>query len=267
MALSKTILIIGSGGMAGHMIERYLSEESSWKVVGLKKGDFEINNGWKNHLEKVIDNVNPTHIINCIGILVEKSTEDPINAIKVNSLFPHDLAHLASSRGIKVIHLSTDCWNDLSVYGRSKRAGEINYKDHLTIRTSIIGPELKNNGSGLFHWFLNQKDHVNGFSEHYWDGVTTLELAKFIAKQIESDDSSGIIDFRTKEKTSKFELLNVLQQVFKKDIVIQEFKTVLVDKTNNSPEFICEKSYMDQLNELKTWMDSHTALYRQYQDD
>jgi hypothetical protein len=41
-------------------------------------------------------------------------------------------------------------------YGLSKSLGEIIDDKNLTLRTSIIGPELKDNGEGLFSWFVKQ---------------------------------------------------------------------------------------------------------------
>src|SRR5690606_24943808 len=118
--------------------------------------------------------------------------------------------------GSKLIHISTDCVfsgnrgayteddfcdaND--TYGRSKALGELNNDRDLTIRTSIIGPELKTNGEGLLHWFLNQSTPVNGFTEAYWGGVTTLELAKAIKTALMSD-LKGIVNLTNGESISK----------------------------------------------------------------
>ena len=59
-----------------------------------------------------------------------------------------------------------------------KDLGEIMNKNHLTLRTSVIGPELKRDGEELFHWFMSQTGEVNGFTKAIWSGVTTLILAK-----------------------------------------------------------------------------------------
>src|SRR5690606_27782525 len=97
-----------------------------------------------------------------------------------------------------LIHISTDCVfsgkkgdyietdqkDGSSVYAQSKSLGEITGDNILTIRTSIIGPELKNNGIGLFHWFMSQQGQIQGYSNVFWNGVTTLELAKVIHRLI-----------------------------------------------------------------------------------
>ncbi len=263
----KRILILGAKGMAGHITSKFLKENTNWEIISFDRGDFEIedNGSWKEKLINLNSEKQIDYVINFIGILKSQSEKNPTLAIKINSLFPHELAKLCTSLKIKVIHLSTDCWKDLDVYGRSKRAGELNYPNHLTIRTSIIGPELKTSGSGLFHWFMNQKEEVNGFVNHYWDGITTLELAKRIKLILEEhSELNNTLDLRTKQKVNKFELLNDLKEIFKKVIILNRKETETVDKTNKNPDMICEESLRLQLIELKKWMVSHQDLYFQY---
>ena len=112
----------------------------------------------------MVHRVHPEIIINCVGILIKGSREHPDNAILINAYFPHLLKRLSDEVGAKLIHISTDCvfsgkkgnyteddFRDADdVYGRSKALGEIINDKDLTIRTSIIGPELKENLLNLF---------------------------------------------------------------------------------------------------------------------
>ena len=76
----------------------------------------------------------------------------------------------------------------IDIYGKTKDIGEIVNNKHLTIRTSIIGPELKKDGSGLFNWLLSNKEgSVYGYDKSIWSGLTTLELSKVILYLIEND--------------------------------------------------------------------------------
>ncbi len=261
------VLILGAKGMAGHIATEFLKENTNFEIIPLDRSNFEVEDS-KNWKEKII-NLNSENqidqIINFIGILKPQAMKDPILAIKINSLFPHELAALCTNLNIKLIHISTDCWTDLDIYGRSKRAGELNYPEHLTIRTSIIGPELKSDGSGLFHWFMSQEGEANGFVNHYWDGVTTLELAKRIKLILEKHlELNNTLDLRTKQKVNKFELLNNIKDAFNKEIIINWKETETIDKTNNNPDMICEESLRFQLIELKEWMINHKEFYKQY---
>ena len=55
----------------------------------------------------------------------------------------------------------------------------------MTIRTSIIGPELAR-FQNLLCWTLRQQV-IHGFTNHLWNGVTTPELARCIDQIIRGD--------------------------------------------------------------------------------
>ena len=71
-------------------------------------------------------------------------------------------------------------------YGKSKAAGEP--KQAVVLRCSIIGPERGDTAYGLFEWYLHSKQVVNGFVDHYWNGLTTYELSKQIYSLIDRRD-------------------------------------------------------------------------------
>jgi dTDP-4-dehydrorhamnose reductase len=260
------VIVLGSNGMAGHLISTYLHEQKNHTVVDLKRPEFDVlSDGWKEVIKRSLHGMSKDKekiiIINCIGLLKKESNLSPINAIRINSLFPHELAMLGKEENAKIIHLSTDCWKDEDYYGRSKRAGEILY-NHTTIRTSIVGPELKKNGSGLFHWFMSQKGTVDGYCDHLWDGVTTLELANIISDNLESLPE-GVVELRSKPPISKYELLCVFKDVFQKNVDVQKKQTEIVDKTakSNIPVLL---SITEQVRLLKEWVDNHHKLYKKY---
>ncbi len=145
------------------------------------------------------------YIVNCIGTIKPHVAKDVAEAIYINSVFPHQLVKLAKASGSKLIHITTDCVYDgklgnynendrfsaTDVYGHSKWLGEP--EDCLVLRTSIIGPELHNNSS-LIAWVLSQADtqgslvaQINGYTDHYWNGVTTDTLGQVIRDIIVKD--------------------------------------------------------------------------------
>ena len=219
--------------MLGHILLKKLSNFDKYIVFDITKNkenrinnyDCDVTNF--NSLFNIIKKIRPDYIINCVGILIKGSTTDPSNAILINSLLPHKLLEYSKAVGSKLIHISTDCVFDglkgsyietdsktaQDIYGLSKSLGEINDSENLTLRTSIIGPELKNNGEGLFSWFIKQKGEVNGFTESIWGGVTTLVLADVIIKSI-IDGLTGLIHVTNREPISKFNLLNLIKEKF-----------------------------------------------------
>jgi len=231
--MEKRVLIIGSTGMLGHQVLRRLEKRKDFEVF-----DFVYRTKRRTqsiicdvtdfkHLREEIKKIKPQVIVNCVGILVGGSNKSKINAIAVNSLLPHQLQSVCEEIGAKLLHISTDCVfsgttgsytesslrNADDIYGRSKALGEITSHQHLTIRTSIVGPELKKNGEGLLHWFLTSTDNeLDGFSKVFWGGVTTVELAKAIEFAIEKD-FCGLWNLTNGEPISKFDMLTLFNHL------------------------------------------------------
>lgn len=275
----KKILVIGINGMAGHVIFKYLQEKNTNKVFGIARNIeptesiFNLDVSDTVGLIKIINSYKFDFIINCVGILNKDAEDHPDKAIWFNSYFPHFLESITKDTNSKVISISTDCVfsgkngnyietdkkDGEGFYAVSKALGEIvNHKD-LTIRTSIIGPELKKDGIGLFNWVLNQTGDINGFTNAYWSGITTLELAKFINKiTSESNFPNGLIHLTNNVKINKYNLLQIIKEVFElNDIVINESGQYKVDKsfisTRNDVK-ILSVTYREMILEMKTWM-------------
>jgi dTDP-4-dehydrorhamnose reductase len=231
----------------------------------------------KNALENLVRKQSPKILINCVGVLIKGSHNHPDNAIYINAYIPHLLAKIAGEANAKLIHISTDCvfsgkkgnycetdFRDADdIYGQSKALGEIINDKDLTIRTSIIGPELKKEGEGLFHWFINQKGEIKGYTEVFWGGVTTLELAKTIDYTIDNE-ITGLIHLTNGEKISKFDLLSLIKKNYKKsDVFIQSYQGKQVDKSLQKSEKLKYQvpSYKTMIEDQCQWMEKHKDLY------
>ncbi|OOE12125.1 NAD(P)-dependent oxidoreductase [Fictibacillus arsenicus] len=268
------IMITGANGMAGHMIASYFKNNSPYELILTSRdktaGHIMLDATDLNQIREVVQTHKPDIIINCIGLLNEYAAIHPREAILVNSLLPHELAKHLKEYGGKLIHISTDCvfsghegnYNEASIpdgvsmYAKTKQLGEMKMDPHLTIRTSIIGPELKD-GIGLFHWFINQKGVIKGFTHVKWNGVTTLELAKFIHHAIENP-LTGLYHLTAPEIVSKFELLTLIKRIFQKDNVdIIPHTDPRIDRTlfNSRQDYQYKVvPYEKQLQELKDWL-------------
>lgn len=279
----KKVLLFGATGMAGHVAYYYLRATGRYEITDvvfrtpLTKDSIVVDVTDRKAVEEVVRRVRPEIILNCVGVLIKGSKERPDNAILINAYFPHLLKRLSDGVGAKLVHISTDCvfsgrrgnyteddFRDADdVYGRSKALGEIINEKDLTIRTSIIGPELKKNGEGLFHWFMHQHDSVNGFKTAIWGGVTTLELAKAIDCAI-VQNKTGLIQLSNGEGITKYDLLNLFKRIWnRKDIEILPFDGNGVNKSiAKSRRFDYEvPDYESMLLELHTWMEAHRELY------
>ncbi len=262
--------------MAGHMITDYFQQQnyevhytsrnpSDNRSIILDVWDLEA-------LDTVIESIKPDIIINCVGLLNDDASKNREASFYINSIFPHLLAKKADQYRSKLIHISTDCVfsgdrggykeNDrpdgTSAYAITKALGEVKSEKHLTIRTSIIGPELKENGIGLFLWFMKQKGTIKGYKNVMWNGVTTLELAIAIEEMIKNK-VSGLYHLVSPSKISKYDLLKLIQNIFyKNDVTIIPDHEIVLDRTliNTRKDFsYFVPSYEKMITNLKAWMD------------
>ncbi|BBH18701.1 NAD(P)-dependent oxidoreductase [Paenibacillus baekrokdamisoli] len=271
------LLIIGGSGMAGHVLVRYFQSEPGCTVHYTTRS---IDDSMGHRLEvtdgeavgRLVHELMPDVIINAVGLLNQDAEEHPLLAYQVNGLLPHWLRHLADTIDARLIHISSDCVFDgargryteadtpdgRSVYARSKALGEIIDKRHLTIRTSIIGPEIRSHGIGLLHWFLHQDGPISGYSRVLWNGVTTLELAKAITYAIAKPEVWGIIHLTAGETITKLELLSLFRDIFKRDMVsITPNDHIHIDRSLQCARLDWQYEaprYRVMLEELAQWM-------------
>lgn len=282
----KKVLLFGATGMAGHVVYYYLRSTGKYDITNvvyrtpLTEDSIIVDVTDRDSVHEVVHKVKPEIIINCIGILIKGSKEHPDNAILINAYFPHLLKRLSDEIDAKLIHISTDCvfsgkkgnygeddFRDADdIYGRSKALGEIINDKDLTIRTSIIGPELKKNGEGLFHWFMHQHGQINGFKTAIWGGVTTLELAKALDVAIQQE-KNGLIQLSNGVGISKYDLLILIKEIWnKQDVEILPCNVNEVNKsiTKSSQFDYNVPSYRYMLEEQFVWMKEHSNLYTFY---
>jgi len=207
-------------------------------------------------VEKVIEETGPDVLINCLGIVksLEKKKGMLLN-VWLNSLLPHQLYQICQAKGIRLIHISTDCVfsgrkgnyredfpsDAEDVYGKTKYLGEVNGAGALTIRTSFIGRELAST-NGLLEWFLaNQGGRVNGFTNAIFSGFPTIHLSRSIADIIAHHQSLSGVYHISSEPVSKFKLLTLIRKAMELDIEIEEY-----------PDFHCDRSLDSTLYRKET---------------
>ena len=274
------VLVLGGHGMAGHMIAAYLRELETgdiWHTSRRPCADAQCVRLDVLHEEEFADlaaQIHPDVIINSVGLLNEDATRHVQESIWINALLPHRLLSLTKQFGSRLIQISTDCVfsgkrghyaetdekDGTSVYAKTKSLGEIDDDAALTIRTSIIGPDRNPEGIGLFHWFMRQNGDVKGFTQVWWNGVTTLELAKSIVWALDNP-ISGIVHLANPERISKYALLRLIQDTFQHEqariIPCSEYRNdkTLVNTRSDFPFPVA--SYRNQLEDLKNWTTTH----------
>jgi dTDP-4-dehydrorhamnose reductase len=280
------ILVLGAGGMAGHLIAAFLEENGhEISTVSARKSIFEntkfIDLTNTKEFFDYLENKHFDAIVNCVGILVKESDERKDLSCYLNSYLPHALEFKYRDTNTKIIHLSTDCVfsgengpyteetfpDGKLFYDRTKALGEIVNNKDLTFRMSIIGPDAYTSGTGLFNWFMSQSGEINGYTHALWNGVTTLELANAINTALD-DDITGLYHLVSKENISKYELLQIFKEVFKRNhTTIKEDNKVAHDKTlvNTRTDFAFKvQNYNKMIKDMKEWIDSHPQYYKHY---
>jgi dTDP-4-dehydrorhamnose reductase len=261
------ITVLGANGMAGHVVTWYLAQQGhNVDAVGRDRLDVE------NPLSVMtfFDQLDADFVVNCIGLLVQLCIQRPDRASVVNSWFPHYVEYKLKDTQTRLIHLSTDCVFDgiagnyvetdahteMNAYGRSKSLGEVNNDKDVTFRMSIIGPELKN-GTGLLDWVRkNHSNELPGWDNAWWNGITTLQLAKCIDRYVQNPAIAGIYHVvNNTVNINKYELLCLINDVYELDKTIvkthgpKTVNKILVD-TRNEFDFAIP-NYRTQLTELK----------------
>lgn len=280
------ILILGAGGMIGHKM--FLSlQRKNFKVYGTLKKTIQpydrfqiftqenciqnIDVTDRNSVEKILMQIRPDAILNCVGITLRKAEiSDEIYCQNVNAEFPHFLNAWVIKNNSYLIHFSTDCVfsgkdgpyveesskSASDIYGRTKAAGEvIDSSNCLTLRGSMIGRELVGK-TELLEWALSKKEQtIKGFSKAMYSGVTTGVMANLVADLlVQKEKLSGLYQVSS-QPISKYDLLKQINYAFELNMRIVEDATyasqkiLISDKLKRKIGFVCP-GWFEMVDEL-----------------
>jgi dTDP-4-dehydrorhamnose reductase len=281
------VLVLGASGMVGHLLATRLGEfTESYEVITAVRS----KNSWNpdivldatnsNDVLSAIEFIKPDVCVNAIGILNRAADEMEI-AHQLNTQLPLLLSKLGKNMGFQLIHISTDCVfsgsnggylesdfpDAKSNYGLSKIGGEGIDPDHLVIRTSVIGPEIRPQATGLFHWFTSQSGEVSGYQNVIWSGVTTLTLSDAIMDAIHHK-TCGLVHLVNNQPISKLALIQLIHQYFpNKNRQIIPTPIPVSDKslisTRKDVTFHVP-SYENMMAALRQWMELQPDNYQAY---
>ena len=264
---AKSILVLGAAGMLGHMLVRTLSDShcligttshafaDSGKLAEILPRDrcvdlLDVRDFVK--VERTIRHWQPDVVVNCVGLIKHKMDDSRVlDAVLINSVFPHQLARLCDELKTRLIHFSTDCVfagtpgvkrltdipNATDVYGTSKRLGEVGYGTSLTLRTSIVGRQISGT-EALFEWIISQRGKdVNGFKNAIYSGLTTRALSEVVRQVIERHSNLVGLYQVASLPITKFDLISHLNDVLRLNITINSDTRFECDRTLDGSDF------------------------------
>lgn len=280
-------LILGCNGMAGHQISLYLQERGH-DVTGFALEKSKILNHSIvgdatnfNVLKELITIGKYDTIINCIGILNQFAEQNKSLAVLLNSYLPHFLVEVTKDLDTQIIQMSTDCVfsgnrgqytetdlpDGITFYDRTKALGELNDNKNVTLRNSIVGPDINKQGIGLLNWFLQQSGQINGFIGAIWTGQTTLQLAKTM-EAAAKERISGLYNAVPPQSITKYELLNLFNKYFRDgSLIIHPVEGVVANKSLKRTRYDFSYTipdYEQMVSEAAEWTKRHKELYPHY---
>ncbi len=253
--------------MLGYGVSSYFIKYN-YNVTALARADFDVTKNQVTDLEKYLKDTDL--VVNCIGVIkpmIEKNSV--IDVLNVNSIFPLNLAKLCRKKNVKLIHVTTDCvfsgrkgnYNETDyydaedLYGISKNGGDS--AECMILRTSFVGPE-KGRSRSLLEWaFMQRGKNVNGFTNHLWNGVSSIYFAEIIEQIINNNlYSAGNFHIYSPIAVTKHELLKIFNDVF--ELALNITPVAAVEKCDRSlcsihslSEKIVTKSIEIQMKDLK----------------
>lgn len=269
----KRVLVMGATGMLGHTFFNQFCKLARYDVFGTARSILGLEHFFTETERKRIrvnvdaDNfdtvvramasIQPDIVINCIGLIKQLPIGgDPLSAITINAQLPHRISLVCKSANSRLIHLSTDCVFDgqigmytesdipspTDLYGRTKLLGEVAYPHCVTLRTSIIGHELKGR-LGLIDWFLSQENDIRGFTHAIYSGFPTIEMARIITDfVIPNDELNGLYQVSS-NPISKYDLLRLVAKQYNKKIEIKPYGDFHCDRSLDSSRFRIATGY------------------------
>lgn len=258
--------------MLGSAIYNYIALNGEFDVIGTYRSGRSIEGLIQNrnsrlvqcHFDpsasnatELINKIKPNVVINCVGVIKQlREASEILTVVPVNTILPHQINASCRTLGARFIHFSTDCVfsgrngnyketeqpDPPDLYGISKYLGEVNEEGALTLRTSIIGHELHSKNS-LLEWFLSQNNQAMGFTNAYFSGLPTNEVARVVIKILKSyPELSGIYHLAS-NRISKYDLLTKINNVYRKNLHIIPDEKLTIDRSLNGKKLSSTINY------------------------
>jgi dTDP-4-dehydrorhamnose reductase len=237
------ILIIGSNGMLGTQLSN--STAPNTHTIEIIKADREeIDITESSGVSRFIDAVSPDIIVNCAAYSNVDACETHISeAYAANSTGARNLASAGKQRGAKIIHISTDYVfdgtkkepyretdipNPLSVYGKTKLAGELAIQEttdnYAIIRTAwLFGPYKGNFVTAIVDKGRSDRS-VSVVTDQIGSPTYTKDLCRAIRTVI-SQNLRGLYHITNSGYCSRYEWAKAIFEITGEAVSVHPLKT------------------------------------------
>jgi dTDP-4-dehydrorhamnose reductase len=276
------VVVMGASGMLGSMVADLLSRNDRLRVRATVRSRtlaehgrdrlpeidwtvIDVDGAADASLLEIVDGAG--WVINAVGVIKPYIHDDDDRererALRVNSLFPYQLARIAERVDARIIQIATDCvfsgdrgryteddpHDAVDAYGMTKSLGEVRAAWVHHLRCSIVGPELTSHVS-LLDWFLGQPANaeVKGFTNHVWNGITTLHFARICEAIVTGATApAGAQHVVPAGAVTKADLLKAFADTFeRRDIEIRPAEaSVMIDRTLDTVDVAANRGLWD----------------------
>lgn len=275
MTTARKILVLGAAGMLGHVVFRWFAQRPHLQVVGtlrqaqvptalaaaVRGSHARLVTGLDalqaDAVARLLDDEQPHLVVNCVGLVKQLAqAADPLQAIPVNALLPHQLARACTVRGVRLVHISTDCVfsgaqgryreadhaDATDLYGLSKLLGEVAGPGIVSLRTSMVGPQLEGQ-HGLLAWFLHARGPVKGYARAIFSGLPTAEVARVIEEYVLPEQGLSGVYHLASEPIDKHAFLGLVAREYGVPTAIERDEALVIDRSLDASRFRLATGY------------------------
>jgi len=254
------ILVTGVTGKVGGALRVAL--DNSAAVVGADRTLLDLAQPEK--IPSVLDRCAPDLIVNPAAYTaVERAEDERELAVRINAEAPGVIARWAASRGVSIIHFSTDyvfngtgerpwCEDDptdpLSVYGASKLAGELEVRaaggPHLIVRTSWVYASTGSNFLRTILRLAREQTELRIVTDQFGAPTSARVIAKAIVAIIRDGGPSlvrcfsaagGLVNISARGETTWYGFAAAIVQGMKSRGVALKVQSIEPILTNDLP--------------------------------
>jgi dTDP-4-dehydrorhamnose reductase len=245
----KRIMITGASGQLGLALYRILKERSQYQLLrtdASSSGDGQVEAldiTQEEAVSSYINGAKPDIIINCAAFTaVDLCESEQDKAYHINAVGPKNLAIMAEKTGAKLIHVSTDYVfdgqgsvpyieedspNPMSVYGRTKQAGDDFVREYckkyFILRTAWVFGEGKNFVKTMLRLAENNSK-IRVVSDQFGTPTSALELARVIVYLMETE-SYGVYHATCEGSTNWYEFALTIFEYAGKEVEVEAITT------------------------------------------